>query len=230
MATLTFHGHSACEIRIGGRHIWIDPFLTGNPKAVMDPGKVEADSIVLTHGHGDHLGDTVAIAKRTGATVYCNYEIMTWLTTQGLTKFEPANTGGTVRSGNVKITFVEARHSSSIDVNGVPSYLGVAHGVLVRGEGKRVYHMGDTALFSDIRLITERRGPFDVALVPTGDRFTMGLEDALVAARWVNARMTIPVHCGTFDLIEDNGQDFVRKLARLGTNGQLLEPGQTIEF
>ncbi|MEE8169726.1 MAG: metal-dependent hydrolase [Phycisphaerae bacterium] len=230
MATLTFHGHSTVELQLGGRRIWIDPFLTGNPRAKADPGNVAADFVVLTHGHADHLGDTVAIAKQTGAAVAAAIEITSWLGTQGLTKLEPTNLGGTVRCGDVSVTFVQACHSSSYEVDGRAIYMGPAAGVVLKAQGKSVYHMGDTCLFGDIRLITERYGPFDVACVPTGDRFTMGLDDALTAARWINAKLTIPVHFGTFELIEDNGEEFVQRLARMGTNGKLLSAGESAEF
>jgi len=230
MATLTFHGHSAIELQMAGRRVWIDPFLTGNPKAVLRPDQVQADTLIVTHGHGDHFGDTVALARRTGAVVVSNYEITSYCRAQGVERIEPANVGGTVMAGKLSITFTPAIHSSSLEVNGQSLYMGVAAGVVLRAEGKSLYHMGDTSLFSDIRLITERLGPFDVALVPTGDRFTMGLESSLTAARWINARLTIPIHHSTFPIIEANAEDFVRRLARLGSNGRVLAPGESVEF
>lgn len=230
MAKLTFHGHSAIELAMGGRHVWIDPFLTGNPKATIGPEKAAADTIIVTHGHNDHFGDTIALARRTNAVVVANYEITSYCGKHGVKQVEPTNIGGTVMLGSLSVTFTPAIHSSSLEVDGQAIYMGIAAGVVLRADGKSLYHMGDTSLFSDIRLITERLGPFDVALVPTGDRFTMGLESSLTAARWINARMTIPIHHGTFPAIEANGEDFVRRLARLGTVGRLLASGESVEF
>ncbi|MCK6482845.1 MAG: metal-dependent hydrolase [Phycisphaerae bacterium] len=230
MASFTYHGHSAVELLLNGKRLWIDPFLSGNPLATVSADKVAADAIIITHGHADHFGDAIPIAQRTGAVVVANYEITSYCARHGVEKIEPANVGGSILIDGVSVTFTPAWHSSSLEVKGESLYMGLAAGVVIRGEGKSIYHMGDTALFSDIRLIVERLGPFDVAFVPTGDRFTMGLESSLTAARWINPRLTVPIHHSTFPIIEKNAEDFVRRLARLGTNGRVVASGETIEF
>lgn len=231
MAKLTFHGHSAVELELAGRHVWVDPFLTGNPKAVVKADAVRADVIVITHGHSDHVGDAVAIAKRTGAVIAGAYEVTTYCHEQGVARTEPANIGGTVPIGPINVTLTMAWHSSAIESpNGAPRYMGPSAGAVIKGEGKAIYHMGDTGLFSDIKLIAERLGPFQVALVPCGDRFTMGVDDAALAASWINARMTVPIHFGTFPIIGDNGAAFVEALTRRGLAGKALAPGESIEF
>src|SRR5262249_18993947 len=145
-----------------GKHVWIDPFLRGNPRAVVKHDAIKADVIVITHGHGDHVGDSLAIAKRTGAVIAASYEITNYCQNAGVTQTEPANMGGTVRIGGISITFTMAWHSSALELpEGPPHYMGSPMGAIVKSEGKTVYHMGDTALFSDIRLIVERLGPID---------------------------------------------------------------------
>lgn len=230
MATLTYHGHSAVELILGGKHVWIDPFLTGNPLAKADPAKVKADLIVLTHGHSDHVGDAPAISQRTGAPIAAAYELALYCQSQGAKHIEPTNIGGTIRAGDISVTFTQAWHSSSIDIGGKPVPMGPACGVVLRGEGKTIYHMGDTGLFSDIKLITERHGPFDLACIPCGDRFTMGLDDAVLAAQWIQARLSVPIHHSTFPIIEANGEAFARRLSSCDLKAVCLPSGGTASF
>ena len=230
MASLTFHGHSAAELVLGGKHVWIDPFLTGNPKAVVKAAAVAADVIVLTHGHSDHVGDTIDIARRTNAVVVATYELAQHCAAHGVRRIEPGNIGGTIRAGDVAVSFTPAWHSSALDQDGKLVYMGPSTGAVVRGGGKCVYHMGDTGLFGDIRLIAERMGPFDAALVPCGDRFTMGLEDAVLAAQWISARVSVPIHFGTFPIVGDHGAEFARRVSAAGGVGRCLKPGEAMEI
>lgn len=230
MPTLTYHGHSAVELQLAGKHVWIDPFLTGNPVAKADPAHVKADIIALSHGHSDHVGDAASIAQRTGATLVAAYELALYCHAKGAAKIEPTNIGGTVRIGDIRVTFTQAWHSSSIDIDGRPVPMGPACGLVIRGEGRTIYHMGDTGLFGDIKLIAERHGPFDVACIPCGDRFTMGLDDAVLAAQWIQARVSVPIHWGTFPIIENNGDAFARRLTSCDMKAAALAPGGSLTF
>jgi L-ascorbate metabolism protein UlaG (beta-lactamase superfamily) len=199
---LTFLGHSAIVLEHDGRSLLVDPFLTGNPKATAAADAIEADAIVVTHAHGDHVGDAVAIARRTGAVVVSNVEIANRLGREGVETIG-ANTGGRVRLPFAEVTFTAAWHSSSFDDGG---YGGLAMGAVVAFGGRRVYHAGDTALFGDMALIG--RGGLDVALLPIGDHFTMGPDDALEAVKLLRPRHVVPIHYGTFPPIEQDAGAF----------------------
>lgn len=222
--SLTWLGHGAWQLDTAGHRVLIDPFLTGNPAAAVSADAVSADFILVSHGHGDHVGDTVAIAKRTGATVIANYEITEWLGRQGVAKTHPMNTGGAhaFPFGNLKLTI--AHHTSMLPdgTNG-----GNPCGFLIRlGDGKKIYHAADTGLFLDMQLIGEEG--IDLAILPIGDNFTMGPDDALRAIRLIQPRQVIPTHFGTWDLI---AQDAGRWAARVRTETTaepiVLKPGQT---
>lgn len=209
---ITWYGHSAFRLDFGGRAVLIDPFFTGNPSFDGDISAIEKDvsHILITHGHGDHVGDSVDIAKRTGATVVTNYDLCMHLASQGVEKFEPMNTGGTIETGGFRVSLVRADHSAAMIEGGVERPLGSANGIIVRAEGEpTVYAMGDTDLFSDMALINELYAP-DIAFVPVGDRFTMGPEHAAFAVRkFLSLKSVIPCHYGSFPIIEPNAQKFV---------------------
>jgi L-ascorbate metabolism protein UlaG (beta-lactamase superfamily) len=212
---ITWYGHSAFRLDFGGTAVLIDPFFTGNPAFVSDPKAAIQDvkQIVLTHGHGDHVGDALEIAKQNGATVTANYDLCMWLAAKGLEKFNPMNTGGTTDLGAFTVTMVRADHSSGDIADGMPIYLGNPCGVIIKAKGEpTVWHLGDTDIFSDMALIAEIHQP-KVAIVPIGDRFTMSpVTAALAVKRFIKAETVIPCHYGSFPIIEPNADTFVAEM------------------
>jgi len=208
---LTFLGHAGFLIqpdRDDEVNLLVDPFLSGNPTAIHNPETIGCTHIALTHAHADHVGDTIAIAKRTGATVIAPFETGTILAEAGVSSVEKGNPGGTIHfsfgSTSGSITFTRAHHSSSYQGR----YGGVACGLVIEMDGKRFYHTGDTDLFSDMRLIGELYQPA-IAAVPIGDRFTMGPELAAKAAELIRAPRVIPIHYRTFPALVQNCDRFV---------------------
>ncbi|MGA8944107.1 MAG: metal-dependent hydrolase [Thermoactinomyces sp.] len=224
---ITYHGHSCFEIETGGYHLLTDPFLTGNPLSKTRPEDLKVDWIILTHGHNDHVGDAVAIARQNDATIIAPHELSVWLGWQGLKTHGMAVGGGCAfEFGHVKL--VNALHGSGFtnDENRQIIYLGPATGFVLTAEGKTVYHAGDSGLFSDMKQIGKGKG-IDLALLPIGDNYTMGPDDALVAAEWVRAKQVIPMHYNTFPLIEQDPREFVKRLAEKGIQGNVLEIGES---
>ncbi|MEN0040071.1 MAG: metal-dependent hydrolase [Pseudomonadota bacterium] len=231
---LTFLGHSAFRIDCGAAHILIDPFFSGNP-SFDEAGRAQAiegiTHIALTHGHGDHVGDTVAIAKETGATVLGNFDLISWLGTKGVENGDPGNTGGTLHHDGFSMTFVQAFHSSaSIDENGVSHDLGLPNGLVFHfADGPTVYHMGDTDIFGDMALIQELHQP-QVGLVPVGDRFTMGgAVAALACRRYFQFETIIPCHYATFPGLDQTADKFVEAMEGSDVV-KVVEPGGTLEL
>ena len=227
---LTWLGHSAVRAENGNHVILIDPFLSGNPKF---QGSVEeaargATHVVLTHGHDDHVGDTVSICKNTGATVAGVYELVMFLAGQGVSKVEPANPGGTIDlGGGVSVSFVKAFHSSSTSANGQTVYLGNPTGVVIEGLGKTIYHMGDTEIFGDMALVDEFFAP-KVGFVPIGDRFTMGAKSAAFACKkYFKFDTVVPIHYGTFPIIDQDPSKFLAAMD--GQNVLVPEIGKAFE-
>jgi L-ascorbate metabolism protein UlaG (beta-lactamase superfamily) len=225
----TYFGHSAAYLETRTERFLFDPFLTGNPKASVSAAEVEPTYIIVTHGHGDHVGDTVAIAKRTDAMVITTYELGVWLGAQGV-KVTPLNHGGWARFPFGRIRFTVAFHSSSVSEEGGRAlYMGEAAGVVLETEEKIIYHAGDTALFSDMRLIAED-APIDLALLPIGDYFTMGPKDAAKAVGYLKPKHVVPIHYGTFPPIDVDPQEFVKQAEGHGAAIHVLKPGYNLEF
>ncbi|MCE5154616.1 metal-dependent hydrolase [Staphylococcus hyicus] len=227
---LTFHGQSTVYFESNGKSGIIDPFITGNDLSDLDASKLEVDYIILTHGHEDHFGDTIEIAKRTNATVIGTAEVANYLNTaHGIDNVHGMNIGGQWSFDFGELKFVQAFHSSSLmDDQGKPIYLGMPMGVILKLEGKTIYHTGDTGLFSDMKLIADRH-PVDVCFVPIGDNFTMGIEDASYAVNTlIQPKITVPIHYDTFPVIKQDPEVFKKAV----THGevQILKPGECVEL
>ncbi|MCL2038849.1 MAG: metal-dependent hydrolase [Bacteroidetes bacterium] len=225
MVKLTYIGHSAFVVSDGNNIIAIDPFITGNPTATIKAADINPNFIVLTHAHGDHLGDTVELAKSNDATVIAVNELAIYLGTKGL-KYHPLHIGGEFQFpfGSVKLTIA---HHSSVNEEGV--YMGPPAGAIINIGGKKIYHTGDTGLFSDMQLIGEISQP-DVMLVPIGDNFTMGIEDAVKSVQFVKPKLAIPMHYNTFPVILADPNEFVTKVKANNFNSRVMEFGETIEI
>lgn len=213
-------GHSAFLLDIDGHAVVIDPFLTGNPVATSKADDVDAEIILMTHAHGDHVGDSVEIANRTGATVVCNFEMGNWYSAQGVENVFQGNPGGTFRNDWMSAKWTLAFHSSSFPDG---TYGGQPNGFIVRGGGKTLYHAGDTALFGDMSLIGAEG--LDVAFLPIGDTFTMGIEDSIKAVQLLNPSYVVPMHYNTFPPIQQNVGEWADMIQR-ETQAQpiVLEP------
>jgi L-ascorbate metabolism protein UlaG (beta-lactamase superfamily) len=219
---IRFLGHAAFALEHDGKTVLVDPFLTGNPKAAVSPDEVAADAILLTHGHGDHFGDTVAIAKRTGAPVVAITEIAGEISEEGIEAID-INLGGTAEFDWGSARLVPAWHTSTTPKGTVNTPAGL---VIEIGD-KRIYHLGDTALFSDLAL-PKRRGHIDVALMCIGGHYTMDRFDAVVAAELVGADQIIPCHYDTFPPIETDAQAFKSDVQNAGyAEVIVLAPGET---
>lgn len=223
-ADIRWLGHACFQLTGGGPDVLIDPFLTGNPKAAVQAGDVNPDVILVSHGHGDHLGDTVDIAKRTGATVVAIVELAAEIAGNGVENVIDPNIGGTAIFdwGWVKLT--PAWHTG-VSPSGTPH---TAAGLLISYGGHVIYHLGDTALFSDLQLIARRGDRIEVALVPIGGHYTMDRFDAVTAVEMVAPFQTIPCHYDTFPLIETDSQAFKDDVQNAGfSEVLLLQPGDT---
>jgi L-ascorbate metabolism protein UlaG (beta-lactamase superfamily) len=228
MAKLTFHGHSAVTlVTSDGTTILIDPWLDGNPVADIGTADVgRADYILCTHGHSDHFGDVVRLARRTGAIVIGTFEIVAYVQSQGIENGHGMSIGGgyDFPFGNVKMT--AALHGGQID-GAEGRFSTTPAGFLVAlKEGPRVYHAGDTALLTDMQLL---RGHVDIALLPIGDNFTMGPVDAARAVEFIEPRVVIPIHYNTFDLIRQDPHAFAERVGGLA-EVVILEPGDSHDF
>ena len=226
---ITWLGHATFVITTpGGKRIVTDPWLEGNPMCPPDRKRIEqADVILLSHGHFDHTGDIVSVARSTGAPVVAVFELAAWVEKKGVQNTIGMNIGGTVNVAGLSITMTPAIHSSSVNENGTAEYLGLAAGFVVRLEDDRtIYYSGDTALFGDMRLIGELHNP-DVAFLPIGDHFTMGPEAAAMASRMLGVRQVVPMHYGTFPLLTGTPDALSRLVEPHGIDVLVLKPGET---
>jgi L-ascorbate metabolism protein UlaG (beta-lactamase superfamily) len=223
---IRYLGHSAFELSHEGKTALIDPFLTGNPKAAAAADELAADAILLTHGHGDHLGDTVSIAKRTGAQVVAIVELANEISADGVENVHDPNIGGTIDLGWLKVRLTPAWHTSTTPSGTVCT----PAGLVIEFGGQTIYHLGDTALFSDLAM-PGRRGPIDLAIVPIGGHYTMDRHDAVVACELVGAERVIPCHYDTFPPIETDSRAFKDDVEAAGFSSvELLSPGEVLEL
>jgi L-ascorbate metabolism protein UlaG (beta-lactamase superfamily) len=221
----TWYSHACFLIATPKAKILIDPFLTGNPLAPVKADAVAADYILVSHGHGDHVGDTVAIAGRTGATVVSNFEIQSWMSAQGVKNVHPQHIGGGFDYpwGRVKLT--QALHGSALPDG---SYGGNPCGFLLYADGRKIYHACDTGLFGDMRLIGEEG--IDLAILPIGDNFTMGPDDALRAVKLIQPKRVVPIHYNTFDVIKQDPDSWAARVEKeTSAKVAVMKPGDTIE-
>lgn len=224
---LTFYGHSCFLLETARARLLIDPGLGDVPGSSFAAGSISCDYILLSHGHEDHTCDALAIARRCGATLVANFEIAEYFAAQGA-RTHGLNPGGSFAFpfGRVKLTL--AHHTSSAGPALNPVYLGVACGILIQADSRTIYHAGDTALFLDLQLIG--RVGLDVALVPIGDNFTMGPEDAVTALDFLKPKVAVPMHYNTWPIIAQDPHAFAARAAAAGHTVRVLTPGETMEI
>lgn len=224
MPQVRFLGHSCVTVTEGNHKLIIDPFLTGNPKAPVKADDIDVNFVLISHGHGDHLGDGIAIAKRNNATVIANFELANMCANEGV-NIHPMHVGGRhdFDFGSVKLTIAHHGGGAGEDAS---RYTGPPVGFLVTIGGKTIYHSGDTGLFYDMKLIGEMNR-IDLAFLPIGDNFTMGVDDAVKAVEFLRPAKVVPFHYGTWPLIETNPEDFKAKVT--GAEVVILKPGETYD-
>jgi len=226
MLKVSYHGHSVVKVESEGKTILIDPFITGNGMTDLKVDEVKPDVIILTHGHNDHVGDTVDLAKKHNSLVISNFELSTILGWQGVERTHGMSIGGAYEFDFGKVKLTPAFHGSGYETPDKQLiYCGQPAGVLLTIDGKTIFHAGDTALFSDMKLIGERH-PIDIAFVPIGDNFTMGPEDAALAVEFLNPKIAVPIHFDTFPPIKQDPQRFLELLSN--KNGKVLQAGEHI--
>ena len=219
----TFHGHACFVVEGNGKRIVIDPFLTGNPSADIGPDKLpKLDAVLLSHGHGDHLGDAVALAKRDNATIVATAELAAFCSDQGATA-HAMHIGGAHQFPFGRVKLVPAFHGGRVEGDATGKYTTNPCGVVITIAGKTVYHTGDTGLTLEMQLLA---GRIDLMLVPIGDNYTMGIEDAARAVDFVKPRVAIPMHYNTWDLIRADPEEF-RRLVGTRAVVVILSPGES---
>ena len=227
MPTVRYLGHSAFTITAGDYTLAIDPWLTGNPKAAAKPEQLQVNAILLSHGHSDHVGDAISIAKRCHTPIISTFELGLWAQNHGA-QVHQMHIGGAHQFpwGRVKLT--PAFHGSAVTEGNQVIYTGEPAGLLINIGGKNIYHAGDTALFSDMQLIG--RAGLDLALLPIGDNFTMGIEDAVEAVKFLKPQRVVPMHYNTFPVIAADPHEFAAKVkAETQAECVILEPGASLQ-
>ncbi|MCL6579448.1 MAG: metal-dependent hydrolase [Candidatus Bathyarchaeota archaeon] len=223
MTKVTWFGHAAFKIEIANRIVLVDPWLSGNPTSPIKASEItKADIVYVTHDHGDHLGDAIDICKRTGATFVANIELGDFAKENGVKNVEGLNIGGSVEVKGIRLLITQALHTDS---RGAPT------GVIVEGEGKRVYHAGDTGLFGDMSLIGELYKP-DLALIPIGGYYTMGAKEAAEAVKMLKPKAVIPMHYKTFPVLAKSADEFVKIVKEKVPKVKVvtLKPGESYQF
>ncbi len=224
---ITYYGHSCFLVDFSGTKLLFDPFITPNELAKdVDISTIEADYILLSHGHSDHVADAIQLAKQTGAKVISNYEIIMWLGREGIENSHPMNHGGAFNFDFGKVRYVNAVHSSALDDG---TYLGNPGGFIISNDQLNFYYAGDTALTMDMQLIP-RYGKLDFAILPIGDNFTMGIDDAITASDFIQCDKVFGVHYDTFGYIKIDHEGAIEKFSKAGKKLILAEIGATIEI
>jgi L-ascorbate metabolism protein UlaG (beta-lactamase superfamily) len=223
---ITYFGHSCLYVEQDGKRVIIDPFLSGNPQSGVSPQEIEVDAVLLTHGHDDHFGDTIEIAKRNGCPVVAVFELAMYCAKEGV-QAHGMNIGGAYNFDGFRVKFTQAFHGNSYRVGDQYLYAGQPAGILLTMGGTTLYHAGDTSLFSDMKMIGDMND-IAVAALPIGDNFTMGPEDAAVAAQWLNAKRVIPVHYDTFPPIRQDAQRFASMLEERGIVCHVLKSKESV--
>ncbi len=225
---ITWLGHAAFLFE-AEKKLLIDPFISGNPKAPCSPEDLDPDIIAVTHGHRDHLGDTIEIGARTGCRIISVHEVANYIKSKGVFA-EGMNKGGTVEVEGVTLTMTQALHSSSIDASCFSFDGGSPAGFVINIGGHSIYHAGDTGVFGDMQLIGELYEP-EIALLPIGSRFTMGIKEAVKAVELIRPQIVVPMHYNTFDVIKQNPEEFRKAVeAKVDTKVLIMEPGKSIEL
>jgi len=223
MAKTTWFGHAAFEIEIAGKIVLIDPWLDGNPASPVKASEItKADVVYVTHDHGDHLGDALNICKRTNATFVATVELSNYAEENGVKNTAGLNIGGSVEIRGVKLSLVQAFHTAT---KGAPT------GVIIEGEGKRVYHAGDTGLFGDMHFFGELH-KLDLALLPIGGYYTMGAKEAAEAVKLLKPKAVIPMHYKTFPVLAQSADEFVKNVKEKNPKVKVvaLNPGESYQF
>jgi L-ascorbate metabolism protein UlaG (beta-lactamase superfamily) len=230
MAKLKYLGHAAFYLEGKGIKALIDPFLTGNPRGIASPDDFnDLNYIFVTHAHGDHLGDAVEIAKKTGATVVSTFEVCQYCNLKGVKNIHAMHIWGTYRFPFGRVKLVPAAHGSSVIENNQVITLGNPCGIIVEVEGKNVYHAGDTGLISDMGLLGKYEDIY-IALLPIGGNFTMDVRDASIAAEMIKPKIAVPMHYKTWPVIDANPEEFKKLTEEKGIEVKVIEPGSELTF
>lgn len=225
---VTYHGHSVISVETNdGTRLLFDPYITGNPLTDLIVDQVKTDYLLITHGHSDHIGDMLPIAKNNQATIIALPEILHYAKKNGATQGHPMNIGGKFDFPFGRVKMVHAQHSSGYEINGEMLYMGEPAGFILQIDGKTIYHAGDTSNFGDMALFGEAFD-IDVAFLPIGDNFTMGPTEAASAAKRIKAKKVVPIHYNTFPLIQQDPEAFVKLLPE-GV-GKVMAVGETLEI